>query len=655
MMEKPTNWSKSFIIFFALLVSILRWFYPERPLDYIGLRAILDSIFALSLLFLTMVLATGLGLKLMHRLEINGLAYHELVLFALPLGIGILAYGILLLGLLGNLQPLVIFIWLIVASVFTHNEWGTFVATIPAILRKVIRGWFSEGFEKRVLLIALSLILMMTLGQALSPPTDPDGLIYHLLAPKLFLEAGHYYAISDFVFANYPSTMESIFVVGLAFGSDTYAKLLHLLTATSLVIAMYVLGRRFLRKGANWRGVLILVGMPIVPIWAGLAYIDMGWALFEFLALYAMLIWESQRQRNFLVLSGVMMGLAMGAKYSALGGSVAFALWLLWILRREGWKTLFSFCALFLGVAILVGSPWYIKNWILLGDPLYPYLSSVWANLLDSYESFGLANYLILPWLLFVDRERFVGAYGSIEFPSIFFPLVLLYPFVRRSKSSDSLAGFTLLRYVFWALTSPWRFRYLIPAMPGLSLLAASVITHLTAHRLLRKWGNILFRGLLAGMLIATLVYSLLFFIDVQPWRVDLGIESKEDFLRREVSDYPAKEFIQTNLPIEALVLMPWDARGYYCDARCVPDWLRKMWVDLVTPGGSPAEIGAKLHALDFTHLLLSIEDVDYSIINDTSGRHYEALVYLINDFIPACTEEIFEDKWTTLYELTCK
>jgi hypothetical protein len=646
--------SKVFVAIFVVIVLITRWIFPERPLDYTGPRAVLDSLFALNLLFLTTLLAIGIGLKALQKLKLDGLDYHEQVLFGLPLGIGIIAYGILALGLLGALQPWPILIWLIVLGVYSHNEWGTFLDNILPALGRARLAWRDEGAEKKLLLVAIGVILLLTLGQSLSPPTDPDGLIHHLQEPKLFLEAGRFFASSDFVFANYPSTMESMFLVGMAFGSDTYAKLFHLLTATLLVIATYALGRRLHGSGTGWKGVLVLLGMPIIPVWASLAYIDMGWALFEFLAVYAILIWHKHDSRNFLTLSGLMIGLALTSKYLAFEGAAALGLWLLWSSRHKGLRTTINSAVLFGCVALLAASPWYIKNWAALGDPIYPYLSGDSGTLIYN-KPLGILDYLLLPLSLYIHRELFVGVYGSIEFPSIFFPLVLLYPFTRRTKLWNGLAGLTLLRYAFWAVISHWRFRYLLPALPGLSLLASSVITDLAKRPIFRMWRGVLFRGLLAGMLLGTMTYSMLFFMEVQPWRVGLGFESKESFLRREVPDYEAKEFIQSNLPPDARVLMPWNLRTYYCDDRCVPDYLRRMWVDLTIPATSPASVAVKLHELKITHLLLSAKDVDYSIIIDDSGLNESALQFLMNDFRPACTREIYDDDLATLLEVICK
>jgi hypothetical protein len=638
----------------ALLIAVLRWVIPERPLDYTGPRALLDAVFALALVILMLLFAVGSGLKILRKLSLEDLTSSERALFSLPIGFGIIAYGVLALGLIGILQPWAILLWLIVIGIWTADEWSEFASGLPTWLEAGYRHWSESGLGKKILSGMVGLIFILTLCHTLSPPTDPDGLIDHLQAPRVFLEAGRFYPMPDFVFANYPFTIESLFAIGMSFGSDTFAKLLHLTFASILVLAMYLLGRRHLRKGTHWVAVAILIGMPIFPVWASLAYIDMGWAVYEFLAIYAIVVWGVKKDQGWLFLASLMTGLALGSKYLAFEGAAAVGLWILWRSRKDGWRTVLRSASLFSTIALLVSSPWYLKNLLWFRNPIYPYLSSDVSSLVGNYETFGLLDYLLLPLNLYIKREVFVGVYGSIEFPSIFFLLVFLYPWSRRSKALDGLVGITFLRFVFWALVSNWRFRYLLPAIPGLSLLASHVTTSLIERPRLRRWGQTIANGLLGGMVLATLMYSFLHFMEVQPLRVVLGIETKAAFLRREVSDYAAKEYIQSTLPADARVFMPWDARGYYCDIRCLPDWSLNKWVALTSQNANPIAVAAELSEMNVSHLLLSIEDVDYFIINDETGRNEQALAFFLDDFSPVCTEEIYRDDWTILYELTC-
>lgn len=639
-----------------LLLITLRWVFPERPVDSTGARALLDTGFTLGLLGITLLLAGGIGRKFSTWLNLENLNPLEQAIFGLALGLGLLAYGVLMLSLVGLLQAWAIFLWLLIVGVWSWRECRDIADSIPDWLKSRHLAWLRARLWQKTLLVVMSLILLLTLLQALSPPTDPDGLIDHLQAPKIFLEAGRIYPTPDFVFGNYPFTVEFLFTIGLAFGSDTFAKLIHLTYAVLLVLSTFALGQRYISSAGGWAAATVLMGMPIFPVWAGLAYIDMGWTLYEFLGVYAILLWAEHRQQRWLVVSGIMIGLALGSKYLAFAGAAAIGLWILWHTRTRGWRTMFISGALFGGVALAVGSPWFIKNWWWLGNPVFPFFFGNDATTkLSIHNTFTWWDYLLVPWHLYFDRERFVGVYGTIEFPSLLFPLVLLLPWVHRAKALNWLVGLTLLRYIFWLLISHSRFRYMLPVLPSLSILVSGVIIGLIGLPFLQRWSRILVSGMIGGMLMATLCYSLIFFFDVQPLGVLVGWESKDSFLRREVSDYSAKQFIQTNLPNEARVFMMWNARGYYCDDRCIPDLNQRQWMEMVLSSESVPSVAAHLRAMGVTHLLLSVEDVDYRLIQKTSKPHYKAVEFFQDEFRPACAKEFYRDDWTTLYEFTCR
>jgi enterochelin esterase-like enzyme len=61
------------------------------------------------------------------------------------------------------------------------------------------------------------------------------------------------------------------------------------------------------------------------------------------------------------------------------------------------------------------------------------------------------------------------------------------------------------------------------------------------------------------------------------------------------------------------------------------------------------------LSEMGISSLLVSIEDIDYAVINDETGKNEQALEFLLNDFLPVCSKEIYQDEWTRLYEVTCK
>jgi len=334
----------------SLALAALRWFSPERSLFDAGPRAWLDALFAIGLLGLVLWIAAGVGDRLLAGLRLAGPATlpdaprdsshpaplarldgPERLALSLALGLGTLVYGILLLACLGLLTSWAVAAWLLLAAVFAWREIsanGVFHG-LGQPVRLARSAWSRlEGAEK-LLVALLGLLLLLSFVQALAPPWDYDGLIYHLQGPRIFLHAGRINPPgSDNPWFFYPFTVELLYAVGLAFGSDAFATLLHLSSAVLLALATLSLARRQGGRGPGLLAIAILVGMPIFPIWASLAYNDIPWALFEFLSLYAALLWREDRRPAWLALAGLLMGFALGTKYMALGGGAVLAMWI---------------------------------------------------------------------------------------------------------------------------------------------------------------------------------------------------------------------------------------------------------------------------------------------------------------------------------------
>ena len=653
------------VILFAAGLAGMRIVFPERPMDYVGPRALLDSAFALGLLGLILLLAGGLGLKVLRWLRLSGLTSLETAVFAVPIGLGTLSYGILMLGLAGFLWPWAILLWLILASLWTWREWSEIIARIPACLFSLFNSWRGLGFGYRTLTLVGAAILALTMLQALAPPWDYDGLMYHLQGPRTFLNSGRIVLLPDLWQANGPSVLEMLFSVGLSFQSDTFAKLLHVASGVMLVLATFSFGQRFVGHPGGWTSAAILMGIPIVPLLAGMAYTDLAWALFEVLAMYALLLWLHTRSGAFLIVAGVMSGLSLGSKYLAAASVIVSGLWLLTMVRKTGFRNAVASSLQFGIPCALIAAPWYLKNWLWAGNPVYPFYvgGTGWppdrqAWLMQYLSSFGtghsLAEWLSLPLNLYTRARAYGTVFAGVDMPSLLFPLVLLYPVIRRSAPLDALAAMTAARFVFWAVGSQ-QTRFLLPLYPGLSLLTSHVLLAISSQGVLHRWRSVLISSLVGGMLLTSLALLWNWDTLTNPLPVVVGQESKDVFLSRVSGGYAAKRFIQHELASDSLVLQIWDGRAYYCDSRCLPDPDQSKWTQLVMNGQTVDGVTLLLREQGITHLLLNGEDASFMILgHDPTGGHGQAWRFLLEAYAPACTQEVYRDSWTRLFELVC-
>ncbi len=466
-----------------------------------------------------------------------------------------------------------------------------------------------------------------------------------------------------------------LYLLGMGLGSDIFARLIHYSTLILFLLATYAFGRRFLPKPGGWIAAAILLGIPILPLWGNAAYTDIAWALFQFLAIAIFLVWIKERNPWLLGLSGIMQGLALGSKYLAISGAGILLIFVLWYSLRDegkwtGWNKAIRNGMIFGLGAFIVALPWYLKNFIWTGNPVFPLYFpqhvidptqlKIW---MDYIYSFGTGknwyDYLLLPFNLYLQHDKFGTFMGSMEMPSPLFLFSLAYPWIRRTidpatrKTLDVLGLFILVQFIFWALGSQ-QTRFLLPIYPGLAISASIVLVQLYNSPKLKMLSRALAISSISSMVIATAIYMGLYINLVQPQKVLFGLETKADFLQRNIRDFSGINYINQQLSDSDYVMLLWDGRGYYCNRRCLPDIDQSHWISLVNGSKESTLLTHALQEQNITHLLISNEDVSFFILkHDNAGIHKEALQYLINEFLPECGLITHEDDWSTIYQIT--
>ncbi len=664
-MQSRRRWR--LVVLAVVVVAILaaRAVLPERGLDDSGWRALYDSAFALALLSAIVLVAFGAGLRSARWWAAMPIDGPENSILAAALGLAIIAYGIFALGLLRLFTWWAMAGWVLTLGLWARQE--IFSAGDHALLGigRLGEKWRSLASPQRLVLLAWMGLFIIAALQALAPPWDYDGLMYHLQAPRLFLEAGHVLFLPENWQANGPFLVEMLFGLGLSLGSDIFAKLIHTTFAVLLVITTFHLGRRTLGGAAGWISVALLAGVPLFSFWASLAYADMAWALFQGLMLLCLLRWDEDRRDRDLVLAGLFAGLSAGTKYLGLSAAAVGGLWLLWKLRGKSWRVLARSAATFAGLAAAVALPWYIKNWVMGGNPVFPFFvgGTGWDAarlklLMDYLGSFGtgksLLDYLLLPWNLFARSANFGTFMHALEVPNVLLALALLYRLGRRTRSADSIAVMTAGGFVMWALGSQ-QTRFLLPLFAPLSVCAAGVVVRMAERFGSARWANGAGAVVLAAPVALAVFWSAFLVWYAQPLPVVIGVETKRQFLERRVSDFAAIQYAMHDLAAGARVLMMWDGQGYYCDARCLPDTDQSQWVRYASGRPAPLQLSQNLRQAGVSHLLFSHDSDFFVEEHDPRGLHRLARDYFFDEFAPACARLVRHDGWVDLYELTCR
>ena len=325
-------------------------------------------------------LAAGIGRAILRAAGVAVTVERERWLFGLALGAGAISYTVLALGLAGLLTPAWIVAALAALAVLARHDLAAVYRDLPELLRSGLAVRRSIRSHDRVLAIAVpvvELLLVLVAIEALAPPTGYDALMYHLQGPKRFLELGRIAPLADVQQANMPFTIDMLFLVGLAFGSDELGNLLHFAFMLTLVAAIYSFAREFLEERIGWIASIIFLSTTMMMVFAPIANVDYGLTLFDFLSVYAFVRWLRCRDVRWLGLSGALAGLALGTKYFGGVTTACLGVFLLVTLVRSGSRPReIARLLLTFGLpAVLIASPWYIKSWLWLGTPLWPYFA----------------------------------------------------------------------------------------------------------------------------------------------------------------------------------------------------------------------------------------------------------------------------------------
>jgi hypothetical protein len=674
---------KSYIFYTVLTVTALFLGYllihspniQHAPhLDDLNSGGFRDAVFALVLAGLVLFLAAGLGRILLRPFKLGDWSFIERAVISLPLGLATIGYAEFFMGLLGWLKPIHHTILLVIFTIFAFKNSVEVLTEGLSHIKRFPEIWLGFSFIKKFFFTAGALALMLAFLQTLTPPWDYDGLMYHLQGPRLFLDAGKITPIPENWFTFYPATWEMVFMLGLGLGNDIFSRIIHFSTLVLILFATYAFNKRFVPSMDGWLPTAILMGIPMLLVWGTFAYTDLAWALFQFLAMVLVLVWHQQQRNQFLILAGVFQGLALASKYLSISG-VAILGFILFILnfidkKTHRWKRSVLHPILFGISCLFIASPWYIKNLLWTGNPVFPYylpqkiVDPLELSLFMQYVgSFGTGkewyDYALLPFNLFSNHINFGTFIGNMDLPNPLFLLVLAYPFFRHKLTrtpritTDLFTIILFLFFVSWAAGSQ-QTRFLVPLYPGLAILSAVVIQCMQKKQNGIKLDRIIKVGATGGMMIVSLIIMCRLTIIVKPYLVITNLASKNALLSFLVNDYSAIKFVNERLPKNARVFMPWDGRGYYCLPRkCLPDVDQNTWTALVRRPAGMGEINKWLADNQITHLVISQTDVDFFVFgHDPYGYHSIANETLIKFISLNNSSLVFKDKNVSIYNI---
>lgn len=237
----------------------------------------------------------------------------------------------------------------------------------------------GAGVVKGILWVVVAAVIWLALA---SPTYDYDVLTYHLTFPASWVQDA---AISivptwfgDPAPAYAPCSTEVWYAtLMLCTGDDRLARGAQVLFWLQLLLAAYVAGQALRLRPAIRLGLcLSLALIPALSAQAATAMVDVAFA--AHLVSTAAFALRTGRGRGFGDAAGVALcvGLLLGTKFTAAAFLPALVPLLMWAMKRLFGRGCRRRGGLVVAAAILIagwaGGFWYMRNWVVTGNPFYP-------------------------------------------------------------------------------------------------------------------------------------------------------------------------------------------------------------------------------------------------------------------------------------------
>jgi len=516
------------------------------------------------------------------------------------------------------------------------------------------------------------------------PPVSRDALTHHLAVPKLYLKHGGIYEIPSVQFSYYPMNLDLLYLVPLYFGNDIIPKYIHFMFALLTAGLIYGYLKKRLSPGWGLLGALVYLSLPVIVKLSITVYVDLGLVFFSTASMLSIAKWvENGFKVKFLLLAALCCGLALGVKYNGLIVLFILALFVPYLYIAETKKLsveqtpvnnrdafhhqlkAIGYGAIFFLVAVVVFSPWMLRNYAWKGNPIYPLYHSFFSQravspqaaqtAIEKKSSLPQANHVqnksssrwgplairkviydeswweiaLIPLRVFFQgRDDSPKHFDGKLSPFLF--LLPLFAFFQIKRDSATLriekkifAVFIVLYLLYAFLQIDMRIRYIAPIIAPAVILSIFGLHHIASAFSSRwkkssSWLATGFIVLLAsGLLAYNGIYIFQQFKYVKPFSYLRGQVSRDEYIAQYRPENVVIQKINQNLPESTKILALFlGNRGYYCNRELI--FGDNLFKKIIKNGQTPDMIGEKLRKMDFTHLLIR-----YDLFNTWANKQF--------------------------------
>ena len=623
------------ILLLLWTTAIIGVYYVVQKPDLIqAFNGILDTLWTLSVASLVRFNASALG-----RLVLGGAGLRLDGIERLLLGTGV---GLGLIGLLGlwisaaqlALTPILMAIQMVSGIFFRVRNVHRDLSSDFSALAKSWTESFTQFslFSKFAVTLPLILAFLLTLVPQLEAFDVP---LYHLTQPAQILSDGGIRPFDIFPFW-FPNVTENVYLWSLGMGSERATQMLHLAWGTLAILLLWQWSSKTWNVEVGHKTLLLAAAIPSLPILASWAYADMALIYFSLAALYAITRYELGRSSEWLRVTSIMAGLAMGVKYTSFTTPLACGLLILFW-RRKNIKQALAHAAQFSSIALSIAASWYIRNAVVMGNPVYPFVfgGRHWDSFRtewyagagtgigwDLFEIFRLPLTVVLGYR---DETFFDGRIGPLFLALAPLTLWILIKRTPRTSTQNlsllAICFFAFLAFAAWTLgvinsSHLWQGRLLFPALiPFLvpTALGWDAAREMDAARLRVSF---LVNALIGIVIALTLFSNSMFVLRRNPLTVALGVQTREQYIERTIPSYAALIQLVDELPQDARIYNLFEPRSYSLPRFVQPDVINSNFSHDIHYQTTPSGVVDHWKLQGYTHILINntganLESVD--------------------------------------------
>lgn len=580
----------------------------------------------------------------------------ERLIFGTGLGLGVLGltgYGLGSTGLTS--QP-------ILAGILFFIPICSFFLKIHRNIWNDLQNLRNAFLENRVdvpkwILPAVLFTSVLSFLFALLPPADGfDGLFYHLQLPKLLLIDGGIipYNIPQFWF---PSLIEGDFLWGLGLGSERTAQLIHWSFLILTLILVWVWTQETFGSKSAWWALAILISMPSLLWISAWAYTDVALAFFSLASLYTIWRWCETKKFHWTLLSGLFAGMAMGIKYT----SFILPILCIFIILRIEKKIADQIASVtwFALPALGIASPWYLRNWVIMRNPFYPFIfegrywdsfRTSWYNGPGTGIGWNLKEIFLLPFTItmgYRDQNFFDGRIGPLFLLLLPLSLWTIWTNWFESKQARNALMITSifmgLSYIFWALgvintIYLWQSRLLFPGLIPFAIPMGVGVANLDRLNLPKFRISFIIACLIGLVIGITLLDNCLYLIARRPLTYAFGMESREAYFERIQPQYADALKITNETPKDAYIYFLFEPRSYSMSRKIQPDPILDNLMHDYYKYNIPEKILENWQAIGYTHLLIYYPGLQFVHSRDLNSNVSDSFDRLLKYLVPVKT-----------------